>query len=274
MYINKLTLHRQLYYNRLKTKYLVAILCISIVCVLLVLVKISPTQEIVSPEVDHIPEQPDKPDSATCLIHSPEPRIRRIIDSLRLVNIHDIDSTIGILLKYATTDNFTGRVLYEDIDGAYLQHDVAMMLAEAQQLLRKSNPGLRLLVYDAMRPLTVQQALWDAVKDTKYHRYVAQPGQTGLHNYGAAVDLTLADSLLQPLDMGTPFDYFGKAAGTLNEQELIDQGLLNVHQVRNRQLLRQVMWQAGFRSISGEWWHFNACSLSEAKQRYKLIDKI
>jgi D-alanyl-D-alanine dipeptidase len=93
-----------------------------------------------------------------------------------------------------------------------------------------------------------------------------------LHNYGAAVDVTLADSLGQPLDMGTPFDHFGRAAGTRDEQALIEQGLLNRQQVQNRRLLQQVMRHAGFRSISGEWWHFNACSLQEAKRRYTLMD--
>ncbi len=192
--------------------------------------------------------------------------IREIPDSLHLVNIHDMDSTILVDLKYATTDNFTGTILYEDIDGAYLQPDFARMLAEAHRYLKTLHPGLRLLVYDAFRPLSVQRAMWEHVKDTKYHRYVADPDRLSLHNFGAAVDLTIADSLGQPLDMGTPFDHFGRAAGISNEQELVEQGVLTVQQVQNRLLLRQVMHHAGFRSISGEWWHFNACSLQEAKK--------
>jgi len=189
-----------------------------------------------------------------------------------LVNIRDMDSAFLVDLKYATSDNFTGMVLYEDMDGAYLQPDVARMLTEAHRYLKTLHSGLRLLVYDAARPLSVQRTMWERVKDTKYHRYVAHPDRLSLHNFGAAVDLTLADSLAQPLDMGTPFDYFGRAAGISDEQGLIKQGILTQQQVRNRQLLRQVMLHAGFKSISGEWWHFNACSLQEAKQRYKIID--
>jgi len=193
-------------------------------------------------------------------------------ETSNLVNIREIDSSILVDLKYATTDNFTGLVLYDGYDDACLQPDVAQMLAEASRYLNTMHPELRLLVYDAVRPLTVQQKMWECVKDTKYHRYVAHPDRLSLHNFGAAVDLTLTDSLGQPLDMGTPFDHFGRAAGISDEQKLIQEGILTRQQVQNRQLLRQVMRYAGFRSISGEWWHFNACSLQEAKQRYVLVE--
>ena len=193
-------------------------------------------------------------------------------ETTNLKNIHYIDNSILVDLKYATTDNFTGIVLYDDFDGAYFQPDVAQMIAEAHQYLKTLHPELRLLIYDAVRPLCVQRAMWERVKDTPHHRYVAHPDRLSLHNYGAAVDLTIADSSGQPLDMGTTFDHFGRAAGINDEQGLIRQGILNRQQVQNRQLLRQVMQHAGFRSISGEWWHFNACSLQEAKQRYTLIE--
>jgi len=189
-----------------------------------------------------------------------------------LVHILDTDCSILIDLKYATTDNFTGMVLYDGIDCAFLQPDVARMLAEAHHYLKSLYPDLRLLVYDALRPLSVQQTMWERVKDTPYHRYVAHPDRLSLHNFGAAVDLTIADSLGRQLDMGTSFDHFGRAAGISDEEGLIRQGILSRHQVQNRQLLRKVMHHAGFRTVSGEWWHFNACSLQEAKQRYELIE--
>lgn len=207
-----------------------------------------------------------------CRQEIPTSKFRRTADSLHLVNVCDLDGTVGVDLKYATTDNFTGKVLYEDIDGAYLRQDVAAMLVEAHRQLKRVRPDLRFLIYDAVRPLSVQRAMWEYVKDTKYSRYLAHPDRTGLHNYGAAVDLTLADSLYRPLDMGTPFDHFGKAAGITAEQELTAQGLLNEQQVQNRRLLREVMLHAGFRTVGGEWWHFNACSLREAQQRYALIE--
>ena len=191
-----------------------------------------------------------------------------------LVNIRDIDSAILVDLKYSTTDNFTGMILYDDFDDAYLQPDVALMLVEAQRYLRTlHDEDLRLLVYDAARPLSVQRTMWERVKDTPFHRYVANPNERhSLHNFAAAVDVTIADSSGVPWDMGTKFDHFGRAAGINDEEGLIEQGLLTRQHVQNRQLLRKVMLHAGFRSISGEWWHFNACSLQEATQRYTLIE--
>ena len=211
-------------------------------------------------------------DTLPCFRKDTMPAILKMLDSLHLINIRDIDSVILVDLKYATTDNFTGMALYDGLYGAYLQPDVALMLAEAHRYLKTLHPNLRLLVYDAVRPLSVQRTMWERVKDTKYHRYVAHPDRLSLHNFGAAVDITLADSWGQPLDMGTPFDYFGRAAGINDEPGLVKQGILNKQQAQNRYLLRQVMRHAGFHSISGEWWHFNACSLQEAKQRYTLVD--
>jgi len=217
------------------------------------------------------------------LIPEPEPQRARHSQTLNFepetlnfepetLNLLKLDSSILVDLKYATTDNFTGMVLYDGFDGAYLQPDVALMLLEAQRFLKTLHPELRLLVYDAVRPLSVQRLMWERLRDTKYHRYVAHPDRKSLHNYGAAVDLTLAGHSGQPLDMGTPFDHFGRAAAINDEEGLIRQGILTRQQVQNRQLLRQVMHHTGFRSISGEWWHFNACSLQEAKQRYTLIE--
>jgi D-alanyl-D-alanine dipeptidase len=110
------------------------------------------------------------------------------------------------------------------------------------------------------------------VAGTLYSRYVAHPDKTGLHNYGMAVDLTIADTLQIPLDMGTPFDYFGRKAGINHEDSLLAMGLLTRQHLHNRHILRNVMRQAGFHPIEGEWWHFNACSLSEAKARYLLVE--
>ncbi|MDR0814187.1 MAG: M15 family metallopeptidase, partial [Bacteroidales bacterium] len=141
----------------------------------------------------------------------PQKNIRQI-PAQGLVRILDIDTAVIIELKYATADNFTGQVLYDDAE-AYLQRNVAEMLHTAGVYLQTVRPDLRLLVYDAARPLSVQQKMWEKVKDTPYRNYVARPDRTGLHNYGAAVDITLCNKQGQALDMGTPFDYFGEAAG-------------------------------------------------------------
>ncbi len=102
-----------------------------------------------------------------------------LFDSLGLVDIQSIDSSIFVELKYATTDNFTGKVLYTGLHQAYFQLDVAIKLSNAQQYLRKQHPEFRLLVYDAARPLHIQYALWESVKETPLSRYVANPEKTG-----------------------------------------------------------------------------------------------
>lgn len=189
-----------------------------------------------------------------------------------LVNIHTLDSTIVVDLKYATTDNFTKEILYDDLTEAYLHPIAAHKLQKAQQLLREIDPNLSLLIYDAGRPMSVQKKMYKVVQNTPYREYVADPSKTGMHNYGMAVDLTICDSDGIPLDMGTPFDFFGKAAGINHEEQLLSAGLLTREQIGNRKLLRKVMTEAGFITIRGEWWHFNASSRQEAKQNTKLID--
>lgn len=181
--------------------------------------------------------------------------------------INDLDSTIHIDLKYATTDNFTKVVLYDSLRRAYLHPIAAEKLIKAQKLLKAKHPNLTLLVYDAARPLSVQKKMFKVVQGTKYQAYVANPTQTGLHNYGIAVDLTISDASGKALDMGTPFDFFGKEAGITNEA-----AYLTKKQIENRNLLRSVMTGAGFLTIRGEWWHFNALSLAESKKRCKLLE--
>jgi D-alanyl-D-alanine dipeptidase len=189
-----------------------------------------------------------------------------------LVNISDLDSSIRSELKYATTDNFTKTVLYDTLLNIYLHPLAANKLVEAQKHLKSLYPGYSLLVYDAVRPLSVQRKMYRVVQNTKYAPYVANPARTGLHNYGMAVDLTICDENNVPLDMGTPFDYFGAAAGINNEAELVRRGILTNKQVKNRELLRKVMIHAGFRTIRGEWWHFNAVTLTEAGRLARIIE--
>ncbi len=189
-----------------------------------------------------------------------------------MINIHSLDTTIKVDLKYATTDNFTKTILYDDLTEAYLHPLAAEKLVKAQLLLKEIKPDYSLLVYDAARPMSVQKNMYAVVQNTKYKAYVANPARTGMHNYGMAVDLTICLPDGTPIDMGTPFDFFGKAAGINHEEELRVQGILTKQQIENRKLLRKVMVQAGFITIRGEWWHFNAVSLTQAKQITKVIE--
>ena len=200
-----------------------------------------------------------------------KPQMCSDMEAMGLVDVQSFDMSIRVVLPYASDDNFAKTALYQSSQYAYLQPDVAAKLAKASQLLQQKHPNYRLLVLDAARPLSVQRVMWDAVKNTTFRNYVANPNKGGLHNYGAAVDVTITDDLGVELDMGTPFDFFGEESHPTKEETLLKQGKLTQTQADNRRLLRKVMREAGFSICPMEWWHFNACSLSEAKRRYEVI---
>ena len=191
-----------------------------------------------------------------------------------LIDIATLDSSILVELKYATTDNFMGMNLYGKLKKAFLQEDVAEKLVNAQKYLKEINPEYSIIVYDAARPKSIQQKMWDTLKITSKEKlkFVAFPDYGSLHNYGAAVDVSIVDENQNPLDMGCDFDNMTELAGSVNEEELLKAGKLNSEQIKNRKLLRKVMYHAGFWNIQTEWWHFNACKLEVAKEKYKLIE--
>ncbi len=194
------------------------------------------------------------------------------MQALGFVNIAKADTTIRVELMYARTDNFTGKVLYKDLREAYLHPDAMRGLSKAQQELKRLHPGYRLIVYDAARPMSVQQQMWNVVQGTSKDIYVSNPAHGGgLHNYGLAVDISVLDKKGQPLPMGTKVDHLGREAHITNEEDLIKRGKITKQERQNRLLLRRVMRSAGFRALPSEWWHFNWCSRQEAKKRYKII---
>jgi len=192
-----------------------------------------------------------------------------------LVNLQKIDSSILVDLRYSSENNFFGKDVYDDLENAYLPKDVAEKLSEVNKDLKKKYPNFSLLVFDAVRPLSVQQILWDALDSIPVNlrkAYVADPKAGSLHNYGCAVDLSIFDNLKDSLlDMGTNYDYFGYLAYPRKEEEMLKNGLLTSGQIANRLLLRNAMRAVGFVSIRSEWWHFNCNSLDKAKQKYSLI---
>lgn len=205
--------------------------------------------------------------------HQYEPLAKDVeLEMLGLVDVSTLDEGIIVHLVYATPYNFLGKVLYKDLSRAYLQPDVAQKLLNAYKALKKMRPDLTLIIYDAGRPVSIQHEMWDMVKGTAWDYYVSNPIKgEGMHNFGAAVDLSLIDCAGQVLAMGTPYDYFGPEANTDKENELIKTGRITPRELENRLLLRKVMNDAGFRTIKSEWWHFNACTLDEARAHYKLI---
>lgn len=194
------------------------------------------------------------------------------MDSLGLINIEELDCSITVKLMYTQADNFTGEVLYDDLSEAYLHPDAAYALVKAQRALKELHPSYSLLIYDAARPMSVQKKMWNVVKGTSKYKYVSNPNRGGgLHNYGLAVDISIQDSLGQPLPMGTKVDHLGVEAHITQEGELVRDGKMSETERQNRLLLRKVMKKAGFRALPSEWWHFNFCSRDVARQKYKVI---
>jgi len=198
---------------------------------------------------------------------------QKLIDE-GLVNIKDLDSTIVVDLRYSTENNFMKMDVYGDWENAYLQPDVAEKLVLAQHFLQLKHPNYKLIIFDAVRPVSVQQKMWETLDlpMKEKTKYLSPPKKGSLHNFGAAVDLSIVDEFGEELDMGTEFDFFGELAYPRKEIQLMKQGKITPAQINNRQMLREVMRKAGWTNIETEWWHFNSVDWKEAKERYDKVE--
>ena len=191
-----------------------------------------------------------------------------------LVNISRLDPSISVSLKYSSEDNFLHKNMYGDLKNCYLQKEIAEKLVKAQKLLKEKFPFYSLIIYDAVRPLSIQKMMWDEVQvpEKLKDKYVSDPTIGSLHNYGCAIDLSIVNEEGWAMDMGTPYDYFGELAHPIAEQRMLKEYKLSWRQFENRKLLREVMAQAGFTGITTEWWHFNGSSLKQAGEKYKIVE--
>lgn len=209
----------------------------------------------------------------------------------QLVDIQTIDKDILVKLKYSTEDNFVGIDMYGDLERAYLEKGFADRVAKAQKILKSRNSNYTLLIYDAARPISVQHAMHKCVKGTDLERFVANGTRGGRHNYGVAVDLTIATLDGTPLDMGAKFDDFTDAASVKGTPDSSDastrtlsiyrayinnmaaRGVISYEAAKNRILLIEVMLEAGLYPYRREWWHFEEIiSMDSVRKSYKLLD--
>jgi len=188
-----------------------------------------------------------------------------------LVDIQSIDPSIKVDLMYSSSDNFLKYDIYGCLEKGYLYKIAALKLVKAQEYLKEIYPGYSLLVCDAARPLSVQYKMWEVVRNTPMKPYIADPEGGSMHNYGAAVDITIVDSHGVQLDMGTAVDFFEDLSQPVLEEQYLSQRKLTKEQLSNRKLLRSVMEQAGFLGISNEWWHFNAFERDWIRKNLKII---
>lgn len=159
------------------------------------------------------------------------------------VRLKDLSPDFVYELKYATPDNFLKQAVY-DCGECYLRKSTAEALVKANEAFKQL--GYRIKLFDCYRPLSVQKKMWKILPGT---HYVANPAKGSKHNRGAAVDLTLVDAQGKELNMGTPFDFFGKEAHhtyTEHTKEVLE----------NRKLLKETLNKYNFKSIYSEWWHY------------------
>jgi D-alanyl-D-alanine dipeptidase len=168
---------------------------------------------------------------------------------------------------------------YAERSPYHLRQSVLDSLVQAQVELQKHYPSWRIQIFDAYRPVAVQQFMVDytfaelvqaagltateltAAQQKFFWEQVYQiwavPSLDATcpppHSTGGAVDITLVDDR-NTVDMGSAIDelsprshpdYFAKSTNPVEQQ-------YNFH----RQLLYEVMRSSGFQRHPGEWWHF------------------
>jgi zinc D-Ala-D-Ala dipeptidase len=184
----------------------------------------------------------------------------RVEDIARHPGFRRLASLRGVAhdLRYAGSNNFAGRVLYEPgIDCGWLREEAAAGLEAAADWLRAHRPGHTLIVLDALRPQRVQAAIWADVVGTPMQPYFAEPTRGSIHSFGMAVDVTLLAPDGHEVDMGSGFDQMDEASHPEHHARLLAGGRLTAAHIAERTWLREAMAQGGFAGIPTEWWHFD-----------------
>ena len=166
-----------------------------------------------------------------------------------LVDIVQMDPTVRLDVRYATTNNFLHRPVYSQAR-AFLQRPAAEALVRAHQSLKRKGYGI--LVFDGYRPWSVTKLFWDSASDAERKiEFVANPKKGSRHNRGCAADVSLFDlSTGKEVTMPSGYDEFTErafptyAGGSAESRRL-------------RDLLRAAMEAEGFTVYPAEWWHFD-----------------
>ena len=166
---------------------------------------------------------------------------------------------------------------YGDTSPYYLRESVIAALISVQAELQQRHADWRIQIFDAYRPVAVQQFMVDhtfaevvqaqnldpetlsddqrdAIFQQVYQIWAVpspNPKTPPPHSTGAAIDLTLVDATGQMIDMGSAIDELSPRS---HPDYYANQPDKPYHE--HRQLLRNVMYSAGFRRHPGEWWHF------------------
>jgi zinc D-Ala-D-Ala dipeptidase len=159
-----------------------------------------------------------------------------------LIKINQSDKYI-IDIRYASANNFTGAPIYKKPE-AWLHKEAFLLLNKAAEIA--ASQGYKIRIFDAYRPIEVQQALWNHTPDPEF---LSDPSTGSVpHCRGVAVDLTLVKDDVD-LDMGTEFDEFS----VRSHHGYMD---FSAEIIRNRLILMGIMTTAGWDFYRNEWWHY------------------
>jgi zinc D-Ala-D-Ala dipeptidase len=191
---------------------------------------------------------PVRPDKDVAFIPAKRAAALSPEDPARLVELVKLDPAIKLDMRYATSNNFTGQVLYSEAR-AFLAAPAAQAVARASKAANAE--GFGLTIFDAYRPWQVTKKLWNATPPGPKKNYVANPKRGSKHNRGCAVDLSLHDLKTGILvEMPTEFDDFSERAHR-------DYMAASPTTIANRARLQRYLEAEGFVGLSNEWWHFD-----------------
>ena len=176
----------------------------------------------------------------------------------KMISLQKLIPNIVLDLRYGSTNNFVGRIMYDETPSyTFMRMPAVKALTQVQKELNKMGYGLK--IYDAYRPYSVTKKFWDLIHD---ERYVANPAKGSGHNRGIAADLTIIDlKTKEELKMPTGFDNFTDSAHH-------DFTNLSEEVLKNRKLLKETMEKYGFIAFPTEWWHY---SLPDP-EKYEVMD--
>lgn len=176
----------------------------------------------------------------------------------------EIIPDLDVELRYFSSHNFVGDTII-----GYHKNRLITTLATANALKKVQDElqseNLCLLIYDGYRPqravnhfIAWAKDLPDTLMKASFYpkvnkRNLFQEGYIASrsgHSRGSTLDLTIIDgNTNEPLDMGSPFDFFGPESWVAHND-------LTEAQKVNRKRLQDVMRKYNFISYSKEWWHF------------------
>jgi zinc D-Ala-D-Ala dipeptidase len=160
----------------------------------------------------------------------------------------------------------------------YLRQGVLERLLQAQHFLQIEYPNWRIQVFDAYRPIAVQQFMVNytlaqmvqvrglhlpELTEMQRQEFLEEvyefwavpnldPAMPPPHSTGAAIDVTLVDGE-DAIAMGSPIDEMSPRSYPDYFRDSLSGCIFH----RNRQILKQAMAKAQFQQHPKEWWHYS-----------------